>query len=261
MLRVAALFALGARAAVVPFNVDYATFLARADPVWRFTNASSRTPTEWVDSLFGGSGDTGFHAFMPTPTSLRVVLGRASLWDDRTADLGLPYHLGNFVYDTPRLPIGALVVEWPSPATRVDARLSLFRARVDINITTADGAFSLAAWAPAVIDAAAGGADVVVVELAPGAGAAAPRASFVPDIAQSTWSGRDARYTPNPAPLNSSAPAGRGTLNVTTQPHLPQKGTAHATAVLAVEAVRVEPYPTAVGSPICAAILSFTLID
>ena len=59
MLRVAALCALGARADVVPFNVDYASFLARADPIWRFTNTSSRTPTEWVDSLFGGSGDTG----------------------------------------------------------------------------------------------------------------------------------------------------------------------------------------------------------
>jgi hypothetical protein len=63
---------------------------------------------------------------MPTPTSLRVVLGRASLWDDRTADLGAPFHLGNFVFDTPRLPIGALVVEWPAPATAVSARLSLF---------------------------------------------------------------------------------------------------------------------------------------
>ena len=34
-----------------------------------------------------------------------------------------------------------------------------------------------------------------------------------------------------------------------------------ATALLAVEAVRVDPCPAAVRSPLCAAILSLTLID
>ena len=40
-----------------------------------------------------------------------------------------------------------------------------------------------------------------------------------------------------------------------------QRATLLATAPLAVEAVRVEPCPAAARSPLCAAILSLTLID
>jgi hypothetical protein len=116
------------------------------------------------------------------------------------------------------------------PITSGVGRISLFSARSSLRVTTAIGNLSLAVWACAAWDTAA---DVIAVE-AMWSGSGAPALTWVPDNAQSTWSGYDATYVPNPPPLNaSSQPASGWSLNLTTQPHL--VGTAHATAVLRMD--------------------------
>ena len=47
-------------AAPFPLNVDFPSFLARADPVYAW-DSSFAGPTEWVDALFGGNGELGFY--------------------------------------------------------------------------------------------------------------------------------------------------------------------------------------------------------
>ena len=213
---------------VVTLGIDVPSFLARADPVWSFSGAPA--PMEWVDAFFGGSGDSGFLMWFPSPNALRIEVGRTTLYDDRTPDLGTPLYLNNFALDQPRLPIGYVEVTWSgAPITAAAGRLDLLRARATVNVTTAAGAFSVSAWAPA----AAALADAIVVEVAPLAGADTPRTAFVPLPAVSTWASQDARYVFNPAAVAARGPAaGGGTLNTTLQPHLPAKGSAHATAVL-----------------------------
>ena len=237
-LFVPALLALAAAAAaaaaqppIVALDVDFPSFLARADPLWSWSAAAPppAAAAEWVGSLFGGNGELGFYVFFPSPTRMRMEISRQSLYDDRNASLGQPAFLDNFVFDAPRLPVGYFDITWASgaPALNVTGRLSLHDARATIAIATAAGSLSLAAWASADFAAA----DVIVLEFA-GAGGEAPLVTFVPELAQSTWSGQDARYVPNPPPANASTTAGAGlTLNTTTQRHL--AGTAHSTAVLA----------------------------
>ena len=232
ILALAALCASSAAAApaaadpLIALNVNYSAFLPQADPTWNWTAATFK-PLEWVDSLFGGNGELGFLLFAPTATSLRLEVSRQSLYDDRNASV--PY-LNNFVFDQPRLPVGYVTIAWTSgaPAAAVTGRLSLHDARATVHVTTPSGALDLSVYAQAAWDTAA---DVLVLE-ASGSGSEQPALAFTPYPAQSTWIGRDARYVPNPPPVNgSSSPAPGTTLNTTTQAHL--LGTAHCTAVLA----------------------------
>ena len=218
-------------------SVDWPSFLARADPVWLWSaaNASSAMPTEWVQSLFGGNGDLGFMLWAASTTELRLNVHRQTLWDDRTPDLGLPFYLNNFVYDQPRLPSGFFRVTWASGAapTAAVGRVSLFDAVASLNVSTPSGSCALAVWASAAHDSSSpgGGADVVVIESS-WTGTEECVVTFVPEAAVSTWNG-DNRYIPNPPPLNSSRVLSPELqLQLTSQPHLPQKGTWHTAAVL-----------------------------
>jgi hypothetical protein len=212
-----------------PLNVDFPNYLSRADPIYVYNSSLPNAPAEWVDALFGGNGGLGYLLTQPTPAALRLDISRQDVYDDRTAALGAPRFLNNFVYDQPRLPVGHFDILFGGPITAGVGRISLFSAVSTLNVTTSAGVLSLAVWACAAWDSLA---DVIAVEATWGGGGA-PSITWVPEIAQSTWSGRDHRYVPNPPPLNSSSVrlvGGRGgTLNVTTQPHL--AGTAHSTAV------------------------------
>ncbi len=229
-------------ASPVTLAVDFASFLARADPVWRY-NASTPEPSQWVDSLFGGNGDLGFQVWADSPTSLHMTMNRQTLWDDRTPDLGLPFYLDNFAFDQPRLPVGHFSITWTSGAPpQTVGRIQLHDARSVVTIMTPSGSCSVAAWASAAYERADGGADVIVLETS-WTGSEACIVTFVPEEAVSTWSGQDARYVPNPAPLNTtSAPAPGLQLSLTSQPHLPRKGTWHTAAVLQQAGVNASTY-------------------
>lgn len=215
---------------------DWPSFLARADPVWSWggANATGVQPTEWVQSLFGGNGDLGFMLWAPTAGELQLHVNRQTLWDDRTPDLGLPYYLGNFALDQPRLPLGYFSITLGSGAdlSAAAGRVSLWDAVASLNLTTARGSCALAAWASAQHDRARGGADVVVLETS-WSGGETCAVSWVPLPCESTWSGNDKRYVFNPPPLNASRVLNPETeLTTVSQPHLPVKGTWHSTAVL-----------------------------
>ena len=214
-----------------PLNVDFPSFLSRADPVYNWSiPGGSPGPTEWVDALFGGNGELGYLLWASGPSSLHLDVSRQTVYDDRDASLGPPRFLNNFVYDQPRLPIGHFDILFDAPITAGLGRIALYSARSSLDITTSDGTLSLAVWACAAWDTAA---DVITIEAA-WSGSSSPTIAWVPEIAQSTWSGRDKDYVPNPPPLNtSSSPSNGQLLNVTTQPHL--MGTAHATAVLRID--------------------------
>lgn len=227
----AALCVAAAAEPAFPLNVNFSSFLARADPVFIW-NASSPGPTEWVDALFGGNGELGFLLWLSSPSTLRLDVSRQTVYDDRDASLGPPRFLNNFVYDAPRLPIGHFDIIFDGQILSGLGRIALYNARSSLNVTSGDGTFSIAIWACAAWDTAA---DVITIEAAwIGNGSSSPTIAWVPEIAQSTWSGGNKDYVPNPPPLNaSSSPSSGQLLNTTTQPHL--MGTAHATAVLRVD--------------------------
>jgi alpha-L-fucosidase 2 len=210
----------------VTLDLDFASFLGRCDPLWKW-NTTSTMPGEYVQSLFGGNGDLGFMVWSPTLTSIRIDVSRTVVYDDRVP--GMPSFLNNFVYDQPRLPIGHFVLTWSSGADPVTGlgRLSLFDGTASLNITTPSGALSLRVWASAEWETA----DVIAVET-DSSGGEVWQVSFVPEAAVSTWNS-DASYVPNPPPINTtSSPAQNQILNLTSQPHL--RGTGHTTAVLSI---------------------------
>jgi len=243
--------ALAAATAVAPASpatlaFDWPSFPSRSDPVWSWggPNATSVQPVEWVQSLFGGNGDLGFMLWQPQNSAngeLQMHVSRQTLWDDRTPDLGPIYYLDNFALDQPRLPLGYFSITMTSGAPLLSAtgRVSLWDAVAQLNVTTPAGSCALAAWASAAHDRAAGGADVVVLETS-WAGSEACVVKWVPLRCASTWS-NDARYVFNPPPLNATAVLSPELeLTTVSQPHLPQKGTWHSTAVL-----RSQLHPTA----------------
>lgn len=217
----------------VTLDVDFNSFLYRSDPVWSW-NASSPSgmPTQWVQSLFTGNGNLGAMLWAESLTELRINAHSQSLWDDRDPSLPLPYYLGNFVFDQPRLPTGFWRVTWESGQApiSVSGRVSIYDAVATLNVTTTNGTCNLAFWCSASFDA--GGADVLVIETSWSENERCVL-EFVPEIAESTWSGQDSRYIPNPPPLNkTSAISPESVLTLVSQPHLPIKGTWHSTAYL-----------------------------
>jgi alpha-L-fucosidase 2 len=211
----------------VALGVDYSTFLPRADPIWAW-NSTATQPAEWVDALFGGNADLGFLVWQDDAdlSRLRVDVSRTTVYDDRTSSLPGNEFLNNFVFDQPRLPIGHLYLSWVGTFQSATGRIRLYDGVVEVNVTTTAGTLSAEVWASA--DYAT--ADVIVLETST-TGGEAWSVVFVPEIAQSTWSGNDARYVPNPPPVNTSRLlAPQLLLNLTTQAHL--IGTGHTTAVL-----------------------------
>jgi alpha-L-fucosidase 2 len=211
----------------VALDVDFSSFLSRSDPVWSW-NTSAGRPSEWVQSLFGGNADLGFMLWQDDASlaTVRLDVSRTVVYDDRTPDLPGTQFLNNFVFDQPRLPVGHFYLGWQGSFSSASARIRLYDGLVALTVTTTLGTLSANIWASADY----GTADVIVIETNATAGEAW-RVVFVPEIAQSTWSGQDSRYVPNPPPVNASRVLGpQLLLNLTTQPHL--LGTAHTTAVL-----------------------------
>jgi len=170
----------------------------------------------------------------PEDSGLRLDISLQTLWDDRTPDLGSPYYTGNFAYDQPRLPSGSIEISWKSgtPITIAEGSVSLHSAVASLNVTTAAGGFEIQVWASAAWDKMGG--DVVVLEVTSSGGEEA-RAVWLPAVAASTWAKLNPlkTYVPNPASSTTTTTPMSGVyLNVTTQPHLPQKGTGHSSAVL-----------------------------
>jgi hypothetical protein len=91
---------------VVDVNVDWESFLARADPTW------TQPPTEWYEAGFFGNGKLGGLVSMDNSTrAMQLVIASTAIWDDRPK--GKPY---NFVPEdsacsTSRLPIGHFVLD------------------------------------------------------------------------------------------------------------------------------------------------------
>ena len=90
----------GVRGAVA-LDVDWPSFLARSDVIYNM-NATTTLPRDWTQSLYGGNGDLGFMLHADSNTEFRVMLGRQTLYDDRTPRLPAPYYLGNLLYDRRR---------------------------------------------------------------------------------------------------------------------------------------------------------------
>ena len=256
----------------VALAVDWPAFLARHDPHWRWQAGGSSSqqapPHTWDKSLYGGNAMLGFMLWQPDNHTVRIDVGRADLYDDRTLAATPHAFTGDFVYDRPRLPIGHLVVSFGAPIVGASGRIGLWDAEAQYNITAAGRTTALRMWASADHELA----DALVLEL----GGAAERAEvrWVPEKGDSFWmartvaktpvlcSSRDMpkcnctgtnrvgyglcnscpvcgiskdcllcdNYTPNPPARTVSKPGAHGALNVTTQPHL--RGTAHSTAVL-----------------------------
>ena len=240
-------------ASLITLDVDFASFLAGADPIWNWTSpvtgtktstmnsapqqprnllppysapTSNTGPTDWVYSLFGGNGELGFYIFKPTPYALRMEVSRQSLYDDRNSSLGARF-MHNFVYDTPRLPVGYFDISMGATIIQGFGRIALYDGCVWINISTTAGTLTLSAWANAEYTTA----DVIVLQVLHHPDGLVPVITFVSEVCESTWADQDKNYVPNPPPLFASAAIGLGAvLNTTTQLHL--LGTSHSTAVL-----------------------------
>jgi alpha-L-fucosidase 2 len=217
----------------VTLSVDFQSFLARADPIWSWNVSSpSGMPTEWTQSLFVGNGNLGGMLWANSLTELRLNTHAQTLWDDRTPDMGLPKYLNNFVFDQPRLPSGYWKITWNSGQSpmSITGRVSIYDAVASLNITTTNGSCILSFWASAAYDISSGGADVLVIETL-STDSEGCILEFIPEIAQSTWSGQDSRYIPNPPPINStSVISPESVLTLVSQPHL--KGTFHTSGFL-----------------------------
>lgn len=213
---------------IANLRVDWPSFLARSDPMWSwsaYNTTSAGRPDEWVKSLFGGNAMLGFMIFHDEGDNIvRIAISRADLYDDRTLEATPNAFMNNFVYDRPRLPVGSFRITFSSTVVNATGRLVLYDARAEYTLQTSVGSVSIIVWACSDVETA----DVIVIEAA-SSGSEQASVEWVPAIAQSTWSGRDPKYTPNMPPRNSSASSNGGILNITTQTHL--RGTAHSTAV------------------------------
>ena len=224
---------------VVMLDIDWPDFLSRHDPLWRWRQhptddvdeqLDEAPPSTWEKSLFGGNAMLGFMMWQPDNETVRIDIGRADLYDDRTQSATPEAFTGNFVYDRPRLPIGHLLLRFSAPLTGGSGRLSLWNAEATYNVTVKSSsgpalATSLRVWASA--DHAL--ADVVVLEI--GGSKRPVDVRWVAEPGDSFWMPRNNKYVPNPAPRTvAHVTTAGGTLNITTQMHL--RGTAHSTAVL-----------------------------
>ena len=155
----------------VSLNVDWPVFMTRHDPVWHWSQRSPRSPsreftelppTHFSKSLFGGNAMVGFMMFQPDNRTVRIDVGRADVYDDRSQDSTPHAFLDDFVYDTPRLPIGHFLVTFGADLVEGSGRLSLWNAQAAYNVSTVAGATTrLRAWASADHELA----DVLVLEV------------------------------------------------------------------------------------------------
>jgi alpha-L-fucosidase 2 len=147
-----------ASSAPVSLAVDWAAFLGRHDPVWRWQKQRQQSggdndsatqqqpPSTWAKSLFGGNAMLGFMLWQPGNRTVRIDVGRADLYDDRTADSTPHAFTGDFVYDRPRLPIGHLLVQFGVPINSATGRIGLWDAEAQYNVSTGGATTTLRMW-------------------------------------------------------------------------------------------------------------------
>ncbi|XP_065175483.1 uncharacterized protein LOC135805383 [Sycon ciliatum] len=204
-------------------DVDWKSFLARSDPVWKWTS-SSYQPVKWYHSGFVGNGEQGMMVRVDDQApnnKLLFVVSSSAVWDDRMP--GSKYALGNFVLDRPRLPVGQFSLSTVGTITAGSMRLDLYNGEVIGNVTTTKGSVSFTVFANSVYDKA----DVMAIQAVLSGGEAsrtnAAVFEFTPKAADSTWGGRNKQYVPNPAAVMTHV----NQCSVSLQKHL--SGAAHAT--------------------------------
>lgn len=107
-------------------EIDWSTFLARADMVWEFDTASlgAPLPTSWGEAAFSGNGLLSIAAVFQSEHVVQFELGRADVWS-----------CGSM----PMLPIGALELSLGARVVKGQWRLSLQDAVITGNMTLVDG--------------------------------------------------------------------------------------------------------------------------
>jgi hypothetical protein len=173
---------------VVALDVDWPAFLGRHDPLWRWSQqlaSEEGPPSSWEKSLFGGNAMLGFMLWQPDNQTVRIDIGRADLYDDRTQAATPQAFTGDFVYDRPRLPIGHFIVQFSAPLTSASGRLGLWDAEAQYNVSTGGSAATttLRIWASADHELA----DALVLELG---GTERPAVRWVAEPGDSFWMAR-----------------------------------------------------------------------
>ena len=232
-----------------PINIAdgfYSQILSRSDPTFQWgmldddgtyyrDDGYGDRPKEWVSSLFGGNGDLGYMLFSPEKNSLRMDVSKLTLWDDRTPDL--PEYKNDFVMDQPRMPSGYFEISWWGNSSsdlprRAKGRMNLFDGTTTLHVetTTSGDGFDLFIFANA---AAPSSPNVIVMEATAFGGGSPPTITFIP--ANPNENDHD-NYIPNPPPYTTRDNVDeKTTVEVTVQPHLPSKGTAHAAGVMRID--------------------------
>lgn len=215
----------------VKLDVDWESFLSRADLVWSWSSQvnkpSSTTPTKWYHSAFVGNGALGMmiRCNPSDPTkSLYFSVSNSAVWDDRQP--GANYTTKNFVLDRPRLPSGHFLLNFSGQIQNASMRLHLWDAEVTGTVITTQGVGMFRVFANSRYDVA----DTMLIELNTTGGELGKTAwQWIPEPADSTWAGRDKSYVFNPPPVQSVMK----NINVTTQRHL--SGKSHALAFQTVD--------------------------
>ena len=109
-------------------EINWSAFLARADMVWEFGNASAPLPTSWGEAAFSANGLLSIAALFQSDHVVQFELGRADVWS-----------CGSM----PMLPIGALQLSLGARVAKGQWRLSLQDAVITGNMTLVDGS---SAW-------------------------------------------------------------------------------------------------------------------
>ena len=208
-------------------EVNWESFLARADPTWR------ATPTTWYDAAFVGNGKLGAMARVADDGStLKFDLGSSAIWDDRMP--GEPYSAvpDNMECNRERLPLGALLLDDFAIDNRTfRMKIDLYNAEVAgsaVDIDAMDGTLSWRVFAHAVYDEA----DVVAVEITfntTGDAMPMPSWHFAPASANRPWASRVCKGLEQNPPARNATEASDG-AQVFTQDHL--SGNEHSTAIL-----------------------------
>lgn len=167
-------------------RVDWPTFLAGADLVWR------RMPAAWYEGPFLGNGFLGSGVYAePGANAIRFNVQHSQVQDHRP-EFGALFGLA-------RLPIGYLTLEPVGAITGIDWRLSVWDAELTGTVTTTVGSLALRAFVHS-------GRSVLVVDVTPTDGEAAYRWVFHPAVAVSpradpVWKKPPPDgYAANPAP-------------------------------------------------------------
>lgn len=167
----------------VTLDVNWESFLARSDLVWSWAKGT-RAPSRWMEAAFIGNGNIGAligpqwgSPAQPT-TTLLFNVSRTDVYDVRRP--GSRYALNNFVFDRPRLPIGAFRLQTVGELVRASMRQYLWNAEVACVMNTTRGSLTVRALAHSDLD-------VFVIEISTTGDESGAKLSYQPKDASSTW--------------------------------------------------------------------------